>query len=64
MWTCSGCFDGDMGDKVVGLRDTQQHVLICPGYAQLREDKNLEVDKDLVKYFAQVIKQRQDIDNV
>ena len=64
LWTCSGCAGSDMGDEVVGCRDTQQHVMICPGYAQLREDKNLDNDRDLVHYFAQVIKNRQESDNV
>ena len=63
-WTCSGCADGDLAKEVVGCRDTQQHVLICPGYAEFREGKNLNVDKDLVKYFSQVIKLRQDEDDV
>ena len=63
-WTCSGCADGDRAKEVVGCRDTQQHVLICPGYAEFREGKNLNVDKDLVKYFSQVIKLRQDEDDV
>ena len=58
--TCSGCGDGsDKADgQVGGRRDTQIHILICPGYADLRMDKNLETDKDLVKYFSQVIKKR------
>ena len=64
MWTCSGCVGGDVGSEVVGCRDTQQHVMVCPGYGELREDKNLENDRDLVRYFAQVIKKRQDSDNV
>jgi hypothetical protein len=52
------------GGEVTGSRDTQQHIMICPGYAEIREGMNLENDRDLVKYFAKVIKQRQDDDNV
>ena len=63
-WTCSGCVDGELAKQVVGCRDTQEHVLVCPGYADFREGKNLDVDDDLVKYFAQVIKLRQDAINV
>ena len=59
-WTCPGCTDGVMDELLVGSRDTQQHVLICPGYAQLREDLDLKEDKDLVHYFTQVIKIRMD----
>ena len=64
LWTCSGCSDGVDGDRVDGCRDTQQHVMICPGYAGLREDKDLEDDKDLVHYFSQVIKRRQESDDI
>ena len=60
LWTCSGCIDGVDGDRVDGSRDTQEHVIICPGYAGLRENKNFDDDKDLVRYFSQVIKMRQD----
>ena len=63
-WTCSGCAVGNMAKEVVGCRDTQQHVLICPGYAEFREGKNLDVDKDLVQYFAKVLKLRQDKNDV
>ena len=65
MWTCTGCIDNTMGDKVVGSRDTQQHVMVCPGYAEYRENINFDDDRQLVRYFQQVIKQRLegDIDN-
>ena len=43
-----------------GFRDTQKHIICCPGYAVLRQDKDLNNDKDLVTYFQQVIKHRQD----
>ena len=45
-------------DKVEGLRDTQAHILICPGYSELRENKDLATDKDLVGYFRLVIQKR------
>ena len=65
LWTCTGCGD-DGSDKadgqVGGRRDTQTHIMICPGYADMRIDKNLEDDKDLVRYFSQVIKKRMDTD--
>ena len=41
-----------------GLRDTQAHILICPGYSELRENKDLATDKDLVGYFRLVIQKR------
>ena len=58
LWTCSGCTDDAMSDKVVGSRDTQQNVMVCPGYADYRENKNLDDDRQLVTYFQQVIKHR------
>ena len=64
MWSCSGCADSDRGHELAGSRDTQQHVMLCPGYADIRENKNLEDDRDLVKYFSEVIKRRQDCDDV
>ena len=63
MWTCTGCTDNSRGDMVVGSRDTQQHVMLCPGYADIREDTNFDDDRQLVWYFQQVIKRRLDSDN-
>ena len=49
MWTCSGC----------STPGVQSHVMICSGYAVLREGKDLSQDKDMVEYFQNVIKFRQ-----
>ena len=38
--------------------DTQSHMLLCNEYGDLREDKDLSKDMDLVAYFRQVIKRR------
>ena len=55
MWSCPGCsIPGD----VMGNRDTQQHVLICLAYEEFRDGKDLTEDKDIVKYFEQVIQKR------
>ena len=63
-WACSGCADIDNGGGGgIGSRGTQQHIMVCPGYAEFREGINLENDRDLVKYFAELIKQRPDDDN-
>ena len=43
---------------VMGNRDTQQHVLICPAYEVYREGKDISSDRDMVKYFEQVIEKR------
>ena len=52
LWTCSGCKD---------LKDSQSHLLHCPGYAHLRLNKDLSRDPDLVKFFQEVISERQDL---
>ena len=50
LWMCDSC-----QSEV----DTQTHVLYCPAYKKLREDKDLNSDQDLVKYLAQVLKIRE-----
>ena len=55
LWTCPGC--STPGD-VLGSRDTQQHILICLAYEAYREGKDITADKDMVKYFQQVIQNR------
>ena len=44
------------GDNNVGVRDTQQHILICKVYAKFRKGKDLSYDKDLVEYFGNVLR--------
>ena len=59
LWTCPGCSDDKtVYEEVEGIRDTQAHILICPGYSELREDKDLSTDRDLVAYFRNVIQKR------
>ena len=61
LWTCPGFTeDKSVYDKVVGCRDTQSHVMLCSGHADMSEGKDLAEDKDLVKYFQMVIKKRMD----
>ena len=54
LWSCDSCVD-KMG---IGVRDTQQHVMICPAYNHFRQGKDLSRDKELVEYFRNVIKVR------
>ena len=59
LWTFPGCSeDKAEHDTVEGMRDTQTHILVCPGYAELRQDKDLSSDKDLVGYFRLVMNNR------
>ena len=50
-------------DTVEGLRYTNAPILICSGYSELREDKDLSTDKDLVGYFRLVIQKRLETDD-
>ena len=46
LWLCSSCQSSI---------ETQEHVLFCPAYVQLREGKNLESDQDLADYLRKVL---------
>ena len=46
------------------MMDSQSHITKCESYKYLREDKDLNSDKDLVKYFSDVISLREKIENV
>lgn len=48
LWKCNDC----------SSIDSQEHILWCPAYGHLRIDKNLQDDKDLTKYFQQVLQLR------
>ena len=52
-WNCLGCNSSNL--------DTQAHVLVCSGYTDLRDGKNLKIDKDLADYFSAVIRRRMNI---
>ena len=52
LWTCPGCHSS---------RDSQQHLLTCPGYANLRTGRNLDEDSDLVAYYHEILKLRQGV---
>lgn len=53
LWKCREC----------GNIDTQSHILWCPYFANLREGKSINDDADLVSYFTEVFKIREDINN-
>ena len=59
MWTCTGCRKDD--SEETWKKDTQEHILICPGYSELRLNKDLTSDGDLVRYFREVILLRQNL---
>ena len=35
--------------------ESQSHVMVCPGYAELRVGKDMRRDQDLVSYFREVL---------
>ena len=53
LWKCTEC----------GNVDTQSHNLWCPYFSTLREGKSIESDDDLVQYFREVFKIREDLQN-
>ena len=66
LWTCTGCSDfPDRLGGVIGRRDTQTHIMpmVCPGYDDLRQDINLDEDRDLVNYLSMVLKIRLQTDD-
>ena len=46
LWKCTSC---------QSAIESQDHVLFCPAYAQLREGKSLDSDKDLSDYLMKVL---------
>ena len=51
LWSCWHC----------PSLDTQSHIMTCPAYQQFRENRNLDNDQELVKFFRQVIQLRDDM---
>ena len=47
-WKCDECSN----------LDSEEHLLWCPGYEELREDLNLENDGDLSKYLQKIYLKR------
>ena len=58
LWTCSGCSTSRPDGQEVGRRDTQSNIMVCPGFSDIRQDLDLDNDRDLVNYFSQVFKIR------
>ena len=50
LWNCDSC---------QSAIETQDHILWCPAYINLREGNSLESDDDLVKYFSSVMQIRE-----
>ena len=50
LWRCDSC------ETCI---ETQSHILWCPSYSELRKDKDLNNDKDLIGYLKGVISVRE-----
>ena len=53
LWKCTECSN----------IDTQSHILWCPFFASLREGKSMDSDLDLVNYFREALKIREERKN-
>ena len=53
LWKCNEC----------GNIDTQSHILWCPFFASIRDGKSVDNDSDLVEYFQEVFKIREERKN-
>ena len=53
-WKCDDC----------QRMDSQSHILWCPSYAPLRQNRDLEKDEDLVHFFQDVFKIREENENL
>ena len=47
-WKCSGC----------SMVDSQEHLLWCPGYVTIRKGKDLSNNGDLVGYYREILRLR------
>ena len=54
LWKCDDCQS----------MDSQAHIVWCPVFAPLREGKDLKNDTDLVNYYQQVTKIREDNEKI
>ena len=52
LWNCDSC---------QSAIESQDHIIWCPAYADLREDKSLNNDNDLIVYFKEVMKIRENL---
>ena len=52
LWMCTFCSN----------IENISHIKFCPMYSQLREGKDLNNDSDLVQYFTEVLKMRENQD--
>ena len=54
LWRCDSCMSGHI--------QTQSYILYCEAFADLRKDRDLNSDKDLVDYMKSVLIIREKLD--
>ena len=54
LWRCDSCMSGHI--------QTQSHILFCEAFADLRKDRDLNSDRDLVNYMKSVLIIREKLD--
>ena len=52
LWVCDSCSSSI---------ESQSHLLWCPAYQNLRENKSLENDQDLINYIKKVLEIRDEL---
>ena len=70
-WVCLGCqglpLPDDESDVSPGVQEpaleTDEHLFICRGYSDLRSNKKLSLDEDLIQFFQQVCGRRASYDD-
>ena len=51
-WKCQAC--------VLELREDQEHLLVCDGYADLRENVDLRIEHEMVDFYQKVMDRRRE----
>ena len=54
LWQCSSCMSGKI--------DSMSHILVCDAYADLRKDRDINNNTDLVNYMKSVLIIRDKLD--
>ena len=54
----TGAAEGGGGGALNRSRDTEAHILRCPGYTKYRDGLNFGVQTDVLKYFELIINKR------
>ena len=62
-YMCVGCSVGKSKEPTIKHLDSESHILKCKAYEDLRENLDLESQRDILSYFQAVIDRRTSEDN-